>query len=219
MTTVQSTIPEIAVSHRDRTTRWLPLAGVAYAALSVVGTLTIDRFPDENTSPQALVSYYATHHAQVGRGGQLVMLGSLFFGLFAAGLVARVRNHPGIAAVVAVGGAAALATDAQTNAIYALLGNVGGESHIDPAALQAWHIGGAAYGSNIPSVLFLLGVTLAGLAVRALPRWVGWTALVLAAGLLVPGLIGFFTSMLVWIWAVATGVAVARHPADEQVAA
>ena len=209
MSTITTTQEPVSSRTADPVTRWLPLGGVGYAVLGIVGTLVIDKFPDENTSTSALVRYYAAHHAQVARGGQIAMLGCLFFGLFAAGLVARTRRHPGIAAVIGVGAAAMLAIDAQTNATYALLGQIGNESHIDPAALQAWHISGAAFGSSVPTTLFLLGVALAALAARALPRWVGWTALVLGLALLVPGLFGFFASLLIWPWALVAGIVLA----------
>jgi hypothetical protein len=187
--------------------RWLSLAGVGYALLSIAGTLVMDQFPDENTSTAALARFYADHHVRVGRGGELLMLGGLFFGLFAAGLVARARAHPGVAAVIGVGAAAMLAVEEQSNAIYALLGQIGTESHVDPAALQAWHIGGAAYGSNVPAAVFMLGVALAALVARVLPRWVGGSALVLGIGILVPGLFGFFASILVWPWTLAAAIA------------
>lgn len=199
---------------RDRALlRWLPLAGVAYAVLSLAADLVIDRFPDENTSTGALTRYYAAHHAQVGRGGEIAMIGSLFLGVFAAGLVARTRHVPAVAALIAVGGAAAMALDAQTGATFALLGQIGHGAHVDPAALQAWHISAAAYGSSIPMVLFLVGVAFAAFTGRVAPRWVGWTSAVLAAGMLAPGLIGFFASMIGLLWFVATGIALSRRGA------
>jgi hypothetical protein len=206
MTTSTLSSPPNTHARGDGLLRWLPLAGAAYAVLSLAGDLVIDRFPDENTSTSALTRYYAVHHVQVGRGGQIAMLGSLFLGLFAAGLVARARHLPAVAAVIAVGGAAMVAMDAQTGATFALLGQIGNDAHVDPAALQAWHISGAAYGSSMPSVIFLVGVALAALTGRVAPRWVGWTSAALAVGLTVPGLIGFFVSMISLLWFVATGI-------------
>lgn len=198
----------------DPVTRWLPLAGAAYALLAIAGTLVIDRFPDENTSTDALVRYYADHHAQVQRGGEIATLGCLFLGLFVAGLVARTRRHPGIAAVIGVGGAAMLMAEVYSDSTYALLGSIATESHLDPAALQAWHISGADFGSNVPTTVFLLGVVLAALVGRTLPRWVGWTALVLAVAGLIP-MVGFFASMLFWPWALVAGVMLSLRSGTE----
>src|SRR5689334_10075711 len=85
----------------DTVARWLPLAGVGYAAMQITGNLVIDRFPDEHTSASKLVGYYATHHAQVQRGGELLAFSAVFLGLFVAGLVVRCRHHFGAAAVIA----------------------------------------------------------------------------------------------------------------------
>jgi hypothetical protein len=212
------THPAAPVRHRSADhalARWLPLAGVGYAVLSIVGTLVIDQFPDENTSTGALARFYADHHAQVGRGGELLMLGGLFFGLFAAGLVVRARAHPAVAALIGIGAASMLAIEEQSNAIYALLGQIGTESNVDPAALQAWHIGGAAYGSIVPAATFMLGVALAAFVARALPRWVGVSSVVLGIGILVPGLFGFFASLLFWPWALAAGIVLALRPTTD----
>jgi hypothetical protein len=208
-----------ALTHSTETTRdggadpglarWLSLAGVGYAVLGIAGTLVMDQFPDENTSTGALARFYADHHTQVGRGGELLMLSGIFLGLFAAGLAARARAHPAVAALIGIGAASMLTIEEQSNATYALLGQIGTESHVDPAALQAWHIGGAAYGSSVPAAIFMLGVALAALVARVLPRWIGGTALVLAIGSLVPGLLGFFAALLFWPWALAAGIALA----------
>lgn len=198
----------------DAVARWLPLAGVAYAAMQVAGNLVIDKFPDEHTSTGKLVDYYATHHAQVQRGGELLAFSGLFLGLFVAGLVVRCRHHFGAAAVIAVGGAAMLAAEVTSGSTYALLGAIGTVSTVDPAALQAWHIAGAAFGIGVASMVFLIGVALAGIAGDAVPRWIAWSALVLALAHLTP--FGFLASLLALPWAVAAGLAVAlRQPSTD----
>jgi len=190
--------------------RWLPLAGVGFAALQIGGNLVIDKFPDETTSSGSLVRYYATHHAQVQRGGELLAFSGLFLGLFVAGLVVRCRHHFGAAAVIAVGGAAMLAAEVASGSTYALLGSIGTDSSVDPAALQAWHIAGAAFGIGVASMVFLLGVAVAGTLADALPRWVAWTALVLAVAHLTP--FGFLASLLLLPWALAVGITLTIRP-------
>lgn len=197
----------------DTVVRWLPLAGAAFGISQIAGNLVIDKFPDENTSPAALVRYYADHHAQVQRGGEILALGSVFLGLFVAGLFVRCRHHFGAAAVIAVGGAAMLAAEVASGSTYALLGSIGAEKGIDPAALQSWHIAGAEFGIGVATSVLLLGVALAGTIGDAVPRWIGWTALVLGIGILVPP-VGFFASMLTLLWTLAAGVTLALRPHD-----
>jgi len=213
-----STMTAVAPVRRttdDTVVRWLPLAGAVFGILQIAGNLVIDKFPDENTSPGDLVRYYADHHSQVQRGGTILALSGVFLGLFVAGLVVRCRHHFGATAVIAVGGAAMLAAEVASGSTYALLGAVGAEKGIDPAALQAWHIAGAEFGIGVATSVLLLGVALAGIVADAVPGWIGWTALVLAIGILVPP-VGFFASMLTLLWAVAAGVALAvRRPTTD----
>jgi hypothetical protein len=211
MSTITAAAP-VRRTTDDAVVRWLPLAGAAFGIMQIAGNFVIDKFPDENTSTSALVRYYADHHRLVQRGGVILALSGVFLGLFVAGLVVRCRHHFGATAVIAVGGAAMLAAEVASGSTYALLGSVGAERGIDPAALQAWHIAGAEFGIGVATSVLLLGVALAGIVADAVPSWIGWTALVLAIGILVPP-VGFFASMLTLLWAVAAGVALAvRRP-------
>jgi hypothetical protein len=116
--------------------------------------------------------------------------------------------------VIAVGGAAMLAAEVYSASTFSMLGSVSTASHLDPAALQAWHVSGTALDAGTGTTLFLLGVGLAGVVSRALPGWVGWTALVLCVASLTP--FGFFASLLTLPWAVAVGIALSvRHPATD----
>lgn len=200
-----------AHSSSEAWSRWLPLAGAAYGALTLGGDLIVGDFPDEKTPAPALVSYYATHHADVARGGQLMVFGALFLGLFVAALVARTRRNAGAASVIAIGGAAMLAMEITSASTYLLLGNVSTDAHLTPEALQAWHVAGAAFGSSVATALTLLGVALAGITGRAVPRWVGLSALVLAVGVMLPGF-GFLFSMLSLPWAFVVGIALTVRP-------
>lgn len=196
---------------RQQTTglaRWLPLAGLAYAVLTIAGDLVVDAFPDGDTSTSALVRYYAAHHTQVGTGGQIMGLAVIFLGLFVAGLVVRARASLATAAVIGVGGAALVAAQEWSASVYAQLGSTGGEHSVAPAALQAWHIAGAEWtGVGSASIVFVLGIAVAGLVDRTLPAWVAVTALVLGCGSFFPQPFGFFASMLMLVWAAATGIA------------
>lgn len=196
---------------RDSWARWLPLAGAAYGVLTLAGDLVIGDFPDEKTSAPALVKYYATHHSDVAHGGQLMVFGALFLGLFVAALALRSRRSPGAAAVIAVGGAAMMAIEVASGSTYLLLGNVATDKNLTPEALQAWHVSGAAFGNGAATAVLLLGLALSGLGAGAVPRWVAVTALVFAVGIMVPGF-GFLFSMLCLPYAVAVGVVLTVRP-------
>jgi hypothetical protein len=189
-------------------TRWLPLTGVVFAVVAMAGNLTIGDFPDTDTSIGKLTTYYASHHADVGRGGALLGYSVVFFALFGIALWSRVRRGAG-APVIAGGlllGVAMVAVDmlASSNTYYTL-GQIGAKPTTSPQALQAWHITGSVGGVGADSIVFLLAVAAAGILARALPRWLAWSALVLALMHFTP--LGFIAFLLFYVWAIAAGIA------------
>lgn len=194
-------------------TRWLPLTGVAFAVVAMAGNLAIGDFPDTDTSVSKLTTYYAGHHADVGRGGTLLGYSVVFFALFGIALWARVRRSaaaPAIAGGVLLG-VALVAVDMITSSnTYYTLGQIGGKSTTSPQALQAWHITGSVGGVGADSIVFLLAIAAAGILARALPRWLAWSALVLAVMHFTP--LGFLAFLLFYVWAVATGIALTVRP-------
>ena len=194
-------------------TRWLPLTGVVFAVVAMAGNLAIGDFPDTDTPVGKLTTYYASHHADVGRGGILLGYSVVFFALFGVALWSRVRRcaaAPAIAGGVLLG-AALVAVDMITSSnTYYTLGQIGGKSTTSPQALQAWHITGSVGGVGADSIVFLLAVAAAGILARALPRWLAWSALVLAVMHLTP--LGFLAFLLFYVWAIAAGIALTVRP-------
>lgn len=193
--------------------RFAPLAGVGYGVLVIAGDLTVDEFPDERTSTTELKTYYAAHHAQVGTGGLLMALSVIFLGIFGAALWARAQRA-GASLVVGAGlliGVAVFAMDELHGAsTFMVLGDIGAKATTDPAALQAWHIDGAAGGFGSGLVILLAAVVAAGLTVRAVPRWVAWSAAVLLILKFTP--LAFFGSLLFLLWSVVVGIALTLRP-------
>ena len=193
--------------------RWLPLSGVVFAVVAMAGNLTIGEFPDPDTSVSKLTTYYASHHADVGRGGTLLGYSVIFFALFGLAVWARVRRTA--AAPVLAGGVllgfALVAVDMITSSnAYYTLGQIAGKATTSPQALQAWHISGSVGSVGADSIVLLLALAAAGLLARALPRWLAWSALLLAVMHFTP--FGFLAFMLFYVWAVAAGIALTVRP-------
>ncbi|MDQ1603712.1 MAG: hypothetical protein QOE01_1557 [Actinomycetota bacterium] len=207
-------VEQQTIDHRTaRITRLMPLAGVAFAVLSIAGNLTIGPFPDESTSPGRLAEFYRVHHANVAAGGRLLEWSAVFFALFAVGLAARVRTYsPVIASLVLVGAAVDTVADGFGGAVYSFLGGVGGDGHLSAAALQAVHSWGAAFGMGAGAAVFTIGVATAAALSRSVPAWLGWSALVLGVAQLTP--VGFLASMLFLAWAAVAGVVLTVRPTD-----
>jgi uncharacterized membrane protein len=196
-----------------RLTRLLPLTGVVFAVLAIAGNLTIDAFPDTDQPVGKLAAYYADHHAQIGRGGTLLGYSVIFFALFGVALWSRTRQSaaPPVVAGTLLLGTALVAVNMLTSAdTYYTLGQISGEPTTSPQALQAWHIAGSVGGVGADSIVLLLAVAAAGILARALPRWLGWTALLLAVMHFTP--LGFLAYLLFYVWAVAAGIALTVRP-------
>ena len=194
--------------------RVAPLAGVLFAAASIAGDLTIGPFPDGSTPAADLPAFYSAHGDHVALGGTLLGLGGVFFAIFAAAMWARVRGAVPVvvSGVVLLGAAVDTMADLNSGAGYNLLGGIGADRNLTPQALQALHIYGAEFGVGGGATLFLLGVAVAGIGYRAVPRWLAWTGLVLGIAQFAPSPYGFFASMILLLWVAAAGVALAARP-------
>lgn len=208
------TVDDVGARGASRLTRILPLAGVVFAVLAMAGNLTIGDFPDIDTPVGKLSAYYADHHTQVGRGGLLLGYSVVFFALFGVALWSRARRSapPVVAGTILIGTAlvsAGMLTSADT---YYTLGQIGGKPETTVQALQAWHITGSVGGAGADSIVLLLAIAAAGILARALPRWLAWSALVLAVMHFTP--LGFLAFLLFYVWAIAAGIALTRTYAE-----
>ena len=200
-------------SERSGWTRWLPLTGVAFAVIAMAGNLTIGDFPDTDTPVGKLTTYYASHHADLGRGGTLLGYSVILFALFGIALWSRVRRSTA-APVIAGGvllGVTLVAVDMITSSnAYYTLGQIGGKPTTSPQALQSWHITGSVGGVGADSIVFLIAVAASGLLARALPRWLAWSALALAVMHFTP--LAFLAFLLFYVWTIAAGIALTVRP-------
>jgi len=204
-------------SSTDRTeealARIAPVAGVLSAGMTAAGTLTIGPFPDGSTPAGDLPGFYAAHGSHVALGGTLLVLGTVCFAIFAAAVWARVRSAGVplvLGGIVLLGAAVQTVSDLQSGAVYRLLGQIGVDRHVTPEALQAWHIWGSEFGVGGGTTLFLLGVAAAGIAYRAIPRWLAWAGLLLAITPFTP--FGFLGSLIFVLWVGLAGVALSIRP-------
>ncbi len=186
------------------------LGGLGFLVTSLAGDLLIGAFPRPDTPVSQLVSFYTAHHTQLLAAGMLLALSGILFALFGVAVWARIRQaapNPMLAGLAMIGTALVTVTTLASAGTYGVLGDIGGQYAIAPAALQAWHImasaGSLADGAS--TFLFLVTAAAAGILAPALPRWVAWPALPLAVLQLLPGQIGFLASLVFVPWAAAAG--------------
>jgi hypothetical protein len=197
--------------------RIVPLAGVVYLVLEVAGNGSIGDFPDSDTPIAKLIPFYASHHAGIARGGLLLHYAALALALFLVGIWSRARQvgvHALISGALLVGVGVTVAAAFAEAGVYSTLGFVGAhQTVITPGALQAWHVNGAGGGATTGDgglMIVLLAISAAAIAGRALPRWLGWSALPLGLVQLTP--LGFFGGLVFWLWAGVAGIYMAVRP-------
>ena len=187
---------------------WAPLTGVAFVVLVIVGGAIQGEPPEVDENVQAIVDHYSDDKDAIMIGTLLIAWGLVAW-LFFAGVLRRVlRAAEGdghTLSLVAFGGAVILAVGGAIDGTisFALAENA---DDIEPAGVQAL----AALWENdfLPFILglgtFMLATGLSILRHGALPKWLGWAALVLGVVALTP--IGFVAFLAGGLWVLAASV-------------
>ena len=203
--------------------RLAPLSGALAVVLIIAGFAATGSAPGDTASLATIADYYGSHSGAQTTSGVLLSLAALAFVVFAATLVARLREADASlgSLTLCLLGAGILATGMATYAGVAIaMGDVAG--HADGTALQALNV--LADGPvfvflfTIGASAFLFGAGAATLATDVLPRWLGRLAYVTAAVALVPSHvlggaldhIGLIPFAALWVWMVAAGIVLGR---------
>ena len=187
---------------------WTPLTGVAFVVLAIIGGAVQGEPPDVDENVQAIVDHYSGDKDSIMIGTLLIAWGLVAW-LFFAGTVRRVlRAAEGdghTLSLVAFGGAVILAIGGAIDGsiTFALAENA---DDIEPAGVQAL----AALWENdfMPFILgigtFMLATGLSIVRHGALPKWLGWAAIVLGVVAVTP--IGFVAFLAGGVWVIAASV-------------
>ncbi|HSJ17735.1 MAG TPA: hypothetical protein VK920_06550 [Solirubrobacterales bacterium] len=200
-----------------RLERIAALTGVAFVVVAIIGGIIGGDPPDAESPVQEIVDHYADNKTSIQVGafvGVAAMVLLVFFGAYLRSVLSAAEGRGGIlsaltlvgAAIVAVGFAIDVTiTVALTEAV----------DDIEPGAVQALQ---ALWDNDfVPIVLgilvFLIATGLSILRHGALPKWLGWVALVLAViGFTPIGFVAFLGTGL-WIVIVSVLLAVRAQPA------
>jgi hypothetical protein len=188
---------------------WLaPLTGVAFVVVLIIGFLVSGEPPDVKNPAQEIVDHYVDNKdsVQIGVGLELIAAALLLF--FAGYLRKVLRATPGeggMLPAVALAGATVMAAGAALDGtISFVLAESAGD--IEPAAVQALQ---AIWDNDWPPIALGAAVLLlaSGLSIAlygALPRWLGWVAILLGVIGLTP--IGFVSFLGGGIWILIVSV-------------
>jgi hypothetical protein len=189
-----------------------PLTGIVYGLLTLVALGTASGAPSNTASGAKVIAFYESHRTSARVSDTLWMLAFAFLVLFAGTLRSYLRQKPSASALssVVLAGAAVFAAGALVyfNFDYALTVVPG---HLAPAAAQTLNVLALnmAFGAMAGGFVFGVAAGLAILRSGALPKWLGWAAIVIGVIAISPGLI--LALALFALWAAVVAVLVWRR--------
>jgi hypothetical protein len=201
--------------------RLISLSGFAFAVSTAVGFLLMGKNPEPDAPIAAITRYWQTHHAHVSSAAIVLAYGGVLFALFGASIWSRLRRsaaHPLVGTAALLGTAVAAVGLLASAMTYFALGDLAAKPTALPATLQTLHVLGSELSYPIAGglELLLLAVAAAGIATRAFPRWLAWSALPI--GLLQLTTIGFTAFLLFLLWSAAASIALVAETAASEAA-
>lgn len=196
----------------DRLNRIAPLTGVVYGVLTLVAFASASGAPSNSASGAKVIAFYESHRASARLSDSLWMLAFAFFVLFAGTLRSHLRRAPSADALssVVLAGAAVFAAGAAVyfNFDFALAVV---PSHLAPAAAQALNVLALnmEFAASVGGFVFGIAAGLAILRGGALPKWLGFTAVLIGLLAITPGLL--VALVLFAVWAAIVGVVISRR--------
>jgi hypothetical protein len=195
--------------------RFAPLTGIVFVGLLILAFVVVEgETPDIDDSAQKITSFYHDDQGKHIAAVILVALSTIFLTVFAVSLreFLRVPGESDFWPTVAlVGGAVAVAGFLVAAGIHFALID-GGDKNISPDAMVALNAIDADdfFGFATPLGIMMLGAGGATLkAGAALPKWMGWAAIVLFVVFFTP--VGFAAFGLTGIWIIIASVLMYRR--------
>jgi hypothetical protein len=172
--------------------RLVPLSGVIAVVLIFASFVATGSNPKADAPVDELVAFYSKHSTAQTVSGVLLSLGALFFLIFSAtvaGTLRAARSESAGSSALCLGGGVLLVAGLE---LFAGLGIAVGDltGHVNRSALQALHVLGQdtvfLFPVTIGTSAFLLGAGAGALKSAALPKWLGWMAILFAIVAAIP---------------------------------
>jgi hypothetical protein len=206
----------------DRWARFAPLLGVLFAVLTIVGFVGSPETPEGNASSAAVIAFYRDHASEVKTFNVIFVLAFVLLVLFAGALRSYLRRTPAAEgpAAIALAGAVLMAAGAiiGSSVEFGLAENL---NHLEPATAQALNLLSDEIFLPVLCGAFLFAIS-SGIAVlrgAALPKWLGWVAIVIAVLALVPTPATLPALFALVIWSVIVSILIflrLRAPEPDQ---
>ncbi len=192
--------------------RLAPLTGVVFAVLTLVAFATASGAPSSSASGSKVIAFYEAHRSSARASDLMWMLAFAFLLFFAGTLRSHLRSTAsadGFGALV-VAGSAVFAAGAIVYFNFDFSLTVVPQ-HLAPAAAQTLNVLALNMVLAASAGGFVFGVA-TGLAIvrsSALPKWLGWAAIVIGVIALTPAFIASLP--LFALWAAVCGVLMWRR--------
>ena len=193
--------------------RWLALSGVGAALLFAASFFSGGGTPNDDASAAKVVSYFRDHRVATQVWALVAVIGAVLMVLFAVRLREFLRgdgSDGGLLSTAAFGGAVILATGVMLDSAITFglvrasrLGFAGPAQTLNVLSNDDFYplLGGIA--------ILLLAAGIATVRRPALPRWLGWAAIVIGI-LSLAGPIGFIGALLAIIWLLVVAIIIFR---------
>ena len=192
--------------------RLLPLTGLLFVVLLILSFVIGGEPPDADDPVQEIIDHYVDNDDAIWAStivGGLAVVSLLFFASYLRKLFAAAEGPGhGVLSALVLTGATIMAVGAGIDMTISV-SLVEAVEDIDPAAVQALQ---ALWDNDfmpvaIGIVVLLLSSGLSIVKYGALPKWLGWIAIVIAVIGMTP--IGFFAFPLGGIWVIITSILLA----------
>lgn len=197
--------------------RLAPLSGIVFVAALIVGFFVLSNGGTQVTdSAQTITSYYVKHHQKAELAVGVIAVGLVFLAIFVAFLHGHLRAAETSGSlwstVMLIGGIAGIATFFVAGGVHVAIAD-GGTHGFGLDAMVALN---GLDNDILISFVFALGLMLLGVAgatitTGALPKWLGWAALVLGILCFTP--VWFAGAALALVWIVIVSITLSQKVA------
>lgn len=189
-------------------TRWVPLSGIVFVALIVVGMFVGGDIPSATDSAEKIAAFYSDEKTKVQIGVMVFGIGLLAGVLFASYLswvLRKGEGETGILPRVAFAGIVIFAAGAAFDATMLIAMSEAAED-IEPSQLQTMQ---AVWDNDflpmaVGIALFILASGVSIVLHKSLPAWLGWLAIVIGIVGVTP--LGWFAFMATGAWILIVSV-------------
>jgi hypothetical protein len=219
-----STQPEergaVEASRPRRSIDWVaPLTGVAFVVVAILSAIIGGEPPDADSPVREIIDYYSDNKSSIQVGsfvGVAAAVLLVFFGAYLRSVLSTAEGPGGMLSALALVGTAIVAVGLAIDLTISIALTEAVDD-IEPAAVQALQ---ALWDNDfIPFVLgtlvFLISAGLSIVRYGALPKWLGWVALVLAVLGFTP--LGFVSFIGAGLWIMVVSVMLALRTRTAQV--